>query len=97
MPSKGTKGRKVRMDDLLWDAAEAAADQLGTDRSAVVRDQLADWIARTAANSEEVAQLPAVRLYLAGEAGPADECDQGPQARAVARERFGPLPMRRTA
>jgi antitoxin component of RelBE/YafQ-DinJ toxin-antitoxin module len=40
-----TNLRNVRVDDELWNAAGAAAEAAGTDRSAVIRQLLADYVA----------------------------------------------------
>ena len=42
--SKGTKARAVRVDDALWEAAQAKAAENGDNLSAVIRDALRQYI-----------------------------------------------------
>ena len=41
-----TQHRQVRMDDDLWEELGQLAEQLGTDRSAVLRDLARGWVKR---------------------------------------------------
>ena len=41
-----TPQRVIRMDDQLWDELGRLADQLGTDRSAVIRELARSWVKR---------------------------------------------------
>jgi hypothetical protein len=69
MPGIGTTGRKVRVDPELWDAAEAAAEALGTDRAAVMRAALAALVDAHAVAPAGHAPLGVlVRVDLAAEA-----------------------------
>ncbi|MFJ4288028.1 ribbon-helix-helix protein, CopG family [Paenarthrobacter nicotinovorans] len=42
--SKGTKVRTVRIDDALWEAAQAKAQADGTNLSEVIRECLQAWL-----------------------------------------------------
>lgn len=60
--------RNVRVDDVLWHAAQAAARQLDTDLSKVTRDALQTLVARAADNMwVEVERLAAKRNMTAEE------------------------------
>jgi len=43
--SKGTKVRTVRIDDALWEAAQAKSKRVETDLSKVIREKLETWLA----------------------------------------------------
>lgn len=42
--SKGTKVRTVRIDDALWDAAKAKADERGDNLSEILRARLQEYV-----------------------------------------------------
>ncbi len=42
--SKGTKRRSIRIEDELWDAAQAIADGRGDNLSSIIRDALRQYL-----------------------------------------------------
>lgn len=42
--SKGTTRRSIRVEDELWDAAQAKATERGDNLSDIIRDKLRDYI-----------------------------------------------------
>jgi len=46
MPGRGTTGRKVRVDDELWPAAQDAAAAYGTNAAEVMREALVALVER---------------------------------------------------
>ena len=51
--SKGTKQRSIRVDDALWDAAQAKASEQGDNLSAVIRIALIDYISEGIKNEHQ--------------------------------------------
>jgi antitoxin component of RelBE/YafQ-DinJ toxin-antitoxin module len=51
--SKGTTRRSIRIDDGLWEEAQAAASKCGENLSDIIRQRLADYISERPTNEHQ--------------------------------------------